>query len=318
MKLPFYKPWLAPQYLRRARDEIARGQVLNLMEDAVFKDVFAADTEDSRGALRHLLSACTRRPVSGIRILNTEMSPDYTGGKSLRMDVHTAFNQGEQADLEMQRRKTPDDLRARASLYAARMLSNQPGAGDAYADIKRVYQIFFLNCVLFPGPGKLSRRYCLREKDAGDVLNETLEIIFYELPRLNRPVRAILEGKLFPQNLSTEEKWCIFIKYRKEPWAGSLMRELCAEEEGIMFAERMLNKVSRDQEKWARQFFLEKRKMDYRSEMTCARRSGIAEGIAKGAAEEKFEMARKLKKMGDTAEKIQAVTGLSPEDIEKL
>ncbi|GHV94227.1 hypothetical protein AGMMS50293_05470 [Spirochaetia bacterium] len=44
-----------------------------------------------------------------------------------------------------------DDLKARAAFYAARLLSAQAKKGEAYGEIKRVYQIFFLNSVLFPG-----------------------------------------------------------------------------------------------------------------------------------------------------------------------
>ena len=45
---------------------------------------------------------------------------------------------------------------------------------------------------------------------------------------------------------------------------------------------------------------------------------GIAQGIVKGIENSMIEIARKLKKAGDSIEKIQAVTGLSLEVIEKL
>jgi predicted transposase/invertase (TIGR01784 family) len=45
---------------------------------------------------------------------------------------------------------------------------------------------------------------------------------------------------------------------------------------------------------------------------------GLAEGTEKGTAESKLEIARKMKSMGDTAERIHTITGLSLETIEKM
>jgi predicted transposase/invertase (TIGR01784 family) len=45
---------------------------------------------------------------------------------------------------------------------------------------------------------------------------------------------------------------------------------------------------------------------------------GRREGKAEGKKEEKLESARKMKLWGDSAEKINAITGLSVEEIEKL
>jgi predicted transposase/invertase (TIGR01784 family) len=47
-------------------------------------------------------------------------------------------------------------------------------------------------------------------------------------------------------------------------------------------------------------------------------KKGIKEGIKEGRAEEKIEIARKMKEMGDSIEKIQTITGLTIEAIEKL
>jgi hypothetical protein len=36
-----------------AREKVSQGKRLNLLQDIVFKDVFSADDDDSRTALRH-------------------------------------------------------------------------------------------------------------------------------------------------------------------------------------------------------------------------------------------------------------------------
>jgi predicted transposase YdaD len=45
---------------------------------------------------------------------------------------------------------------------------------------------------------------------------------------------------------------------------------------------------------------------------------GLKEGLAKGEAKANLEIARKMKAMGDSVEKIHAVTGLSPDTVEGL
>jgi predicted transposase/invertase (TIGR01784 family) len=61
---------------------------------------------------------------------------------------------------------------------------------------------------------------------------------------------------------------------------------------------------------------------DQTSWLNYARDEGHAEGHAKGKAEgrndEKIEIAIKMKKMGDSVEKIQAITGLPTETIEQV
>ncbi|GHV66209.1 hypothetical protein AGMMS49928_00330 [Spirochaetia bacterium] len=319
MKLPFAKPWFLPGDIKRqARENATQGKILNIMNDTVFKAVFSDDTEDSREALRLLLSSCTHREISRVQVMNSEILPEYLAGKSSRLDVHVTFNDGEAADLEMQIDKSGDDLKARSAFYAARLLSAQAKKGEAYDEIKRVYQIFFLNGVLFPQSDKLPRRYFMMEEDEHDKLNEVMEIIFYEMPKLEQKVQAYLAGE---NNLQREEKWCIYMKYRHEAEAQGLIAELCREE-GIMRAERALTKVSRDYEKWAHTLYREKAEMDYRSGMHIARRegkiAGIAEGSAKGYEQASFEIARKMKEAGISAEQIRAITGLAPETVEKL
>jgi len=45
---------------------------------------------------------------------------------------------------------------------------------------------------------------------------------------------------------------------------------------------------------------------------------GRSEGLAEGRAEEKLAIARKMKAMGISAEKIQIITGLPPETVARI
>ena len=57
----------------------------------------------------------------------------------------------------------------------------------------------------------------------------------------------------------------IYLKYRHKEYAAGLIDELCRKESGIMRAETVLRRVSRNEEQWAQQLFREKAAMDYRA-----------------------------------------------------
>ena len=87
---------------RLAKENAEQDKPLCIMDNVVFKAMLASDTKESQEALRHLLSACTRREVSGVQVRNSELLPAHLGGKSPRLDVNVTFNDGEAANLEMQ------------------------------------------------------------------------------------------------------------------------------------------------------------------------------------------------------------------------
>jgi len=124
------------------------------MDDVVFKIMLASDTEDSREALRSLLSACTKREVTNVKVLNSELLPVHLEGKMPRLDVKVTFNDGEIADLEIQIDKSSDDLKKRSIQYAAMLHAGNLKKGALYKEVKRVYQIFFVNRILFPDSNK--------------------------------------------------------------------------------------------------------------------------------------------------------------------
>jgi predicted transposase/invertase (TIGR01784 family) len=237
---------------RLARENLSQGKPLSILDDVVFKAMLGSNSEDSNEALRSLLSACTRREVRAVQVLNNELLPVYLGAKPGRLDVHVTFNDGETADLEMQTDKYADDLKKRAEFYTSMLMAGQYKRGRRYRDVKRVYQIFFLNCVLFPQSSKFLRRYFYQEEEEHDRLSEATEIIFYELPKLETRLNDCLAGGAETKNLPKDEKWCIYMKYRHEQRAVELIKELCREEAGIMSAEKVVSKISRDERRYAR------------------------------------------------------------------
>jgi len=319
---------------RLARENLSQGKPLSILDDVVFKAMLGSNSEDSNEALRSLLSACTRREVRTVQVLNNDLVPAHLDAETARLDVHVTFNDGEAADLEMQAGKSNDDIKARAELYASMLLAGQQTRGKPYRRIKRVYQIFFLNCVLFPQSNKLPRRYFYQEEKEHDRLSEVTEIIFYELPKLETLLKELLIGSAGMENLPEDEKWCMYMKYRHEERAADLIEQLCREEAGIMRAEKAVTKVSRDYIRYARKMAEIKNSMDRAQELLIAEEEaqekglqqglqegiekGIKEGIKEGIKTEKYEIARKMKKAGRPFSEIMEFTELPLDTIEKL
>jgi predicted transposase/invertase (TIGR01784 family) len=287
--------------------------------DIVFKTLFSGKDEDSREALKSLLSDCIHRPVRDLRLQDTEILPAFFKGKVFRLDVHVTFNDGEQADIEMQVKRSNDDIKARSVLYSSRLLESQLGRGELYQDAKRVYVIFFLDFILFPHSKKVPRRYVFMEETEHDRLNELMEVVYYEMPKTADVVREYFEGKETLKNLPAEQKWCIYFKYRAHEGMEPLIEKLCREEEGIMRADRALKKKDREWQKWARWYAHDNARLEYNSMMYDAeergrmagQEKGIALGEDRGRLASQEEIARNMKARGYSSEEIRAITGLS-------
>jgi len=119
------------------------------------------------------------------------------------------------------------------------------------------------------------------------------------------------------ENLPKDEKWCIYMNYRHEQEAKELIEQLCQTEEGIMRAENAVRKINRDYIQYARDVAEMKNNIDRQLDMERAEREVLAKGRQEGRAEEKLEIAHKMKEMGFSPEQIQTATGLSVEEIKR-
>ena len=76
--------------------------------------------------------------------------------------------------------------------------------------------------------------------------------------------------------------------------------------------------ITQDEIEYARLCNQIKSQLDYQSGMANAKREGRAEGLEQGKEKRTLEIARKMKEMGEPIEKIQTITGLPPETIERM
>ena len=185
-------------------------------------------------------------------------------------------------------------------------------------DAKRVYVIFFMDFVLFPQSARVPRRYVFMEETEHDRLNELVEVIYYEMPKTADAVREYFEGKETLKALPTEQKWCIYFKYRVEEGMEPLIDELRHGEEGIMRADRALKKIERDREKRARAIFWDNQRLVRNSDMHAAKEKGRQEGRMEGRTARQEEIARNALAEGASIEFIQKITGLNVDTIKSF
>jgi predicted transposase/invertase (TIGR01784 family) len=118
--------------------------------------------------------------------------------------------------------------------------------------------------------------------------------------------------------MGAAELWAVYFRYLTDKSKRKKINEVIACEEGIAMASEVLMTISRDEAERARLVSEYKYVVDTQSKVVQAKREGIQEGRKKGNKERAIKIARALKDIGDLAEKIAQVTGLSPEEIAKL
>ena len=172
------------------------------------------------------------------------------------------------------------------------------------------------------------------EETEHDRLNELIEVIYYEMPKTADAVKEYFEGKETLKTLPTEQKWCIYFKYRVKEGMEPLIDELRREEEGIMRADRALKKIERDRDKRARAIFWDNQRLVRNSDMRTAKEEGLMEGLTKGRMEgitegrmegitegsktKQEEIAQNALAEGISIEIIQKITGLDMDKIKSF
>jgi predicted transposase/invertase (TIGR01784 family) len=311
--------------LREAKKAVAEGKQLSPTSDIVFKSLFAKDTPESQKALASFLSGVLEKPVTQVRVLNPEILPEFIIAKTVRLDVHCTFNNGEKADIEMQMGRQLDDQLLRALVYACKMGAGQLPSGQPYKNLCPFHQIMLTNFLLFPETEEFHITLMPQHKTL-DIVIPHMQMHFLELPKLERLLAEVERGggiKPSPRikDLRKSVKWLIFLSERNNKNRREIIEALCKSEEGIMAAEAVLQRMSTNYEEWAKELFRQKAEHDYLSGMTCAREEGFEKGIEQERAErhkDKLNIARSMKSRGYAEIDIAELTGLSADEIVAL
>jgi len=240
-------------------------------------------------------------------IENKSFTSKVIGDKSSVLDVRAVLQGKTRVNIEVQIRNW-HNMDRRSLFYWSKEYTESLGEGQDYGELPDVIAINIVDFDYPPAP-YFHTRFSLREDHDRDlVLTEALEIHFINMVQYRKQAKK--GGMNDPLS-----RWMAWLNRRSPP---ELIAEVVKMDAAIQTANERMVYVTGDKEA-IRAY--ERRQMalsDYNSAINYAHSTGMAKGMKKGRQESSLEIARKMKEMGDSIEKIQTVTGLPIETIELM
>lgn len=178
------------------------GALLNPRIDSTFKALFTQPTEESRGALRSFLEACTEHKIKTIELTSNEAPKDYEKQRGVNYDVLCLFDDNCPANIEMQAFNRKYDYGKRAEYQVSRLETTYLTKGEDWEKAPKVFQISVLNFIYDESSREPVSRYAMRTKDNRELSN-LLNVIFIELPKIKDLEETIEKNTAL-------ENWAIF------------------------------------------------------------------------------------------------------------
>jgi predicted transposase/invertase (TIGR01784 family) len=289
-------------------------ELLSVKNDYVFKRIFG--DVNNTDILADFLGSVLDIPEGDydhLEIVDPHLLKRFPEDKFGILDVRVHTVSGKHIDVEIQINEL-GGFRERIVYYSSSMVTGQMRRGGDYANIKRVISIIITDFKMIETNELYHHRFRLYDDKAGVQFTDTVEINTLELPKL--PEKP--DGRLW--------SWLKLMDTQEE----DEMAELAKENPMIRKTVGVLKELSEDEAERMIAFSQEMARMDERARISFATEKGIAEGLAEGLAEgkakgraegkaeSKIEIARNLKAESFDAALIAKITGLSPEEIEKL
>lgn len=294
----------------------ARGDAVQRYVDILTNGGFKALFGDERNkeAVMAIMNVLLpdHRKVADIEYMPTEHQGQVVDNKEYHYDFMCRDSEGTVFIVEMQNYDEVNWFK-RCVSYAARAYDRQNRRGEEY-DVPPVYLIGLMGTdIPHTDPGhwaeKYISEYTFREKATGEVLDETIFIIFAELARFRKRCEDCendIDRMMFilknMGNLKNRPEWLQREIYTKIFDACEIAR----------FDESKRIKYEQD--------MYDQRRLN--GELAFARRKGIEEGmemgLEKGREESIRETALKMLEMSMSVEVIASVTGLTEDQINTL
>ena len=289
------------------------GRYVDLTLDAGFKAVFADRSNKALliGLLNVLLPP-EAKVEDILEYIDRESVPDFLDGKSTRMDLVCRGEDKRTFIVEMQRRQE-NAFFERCVYYGAGVYHTGLLSGDTYKDdLKPVYIVGILNYSLpheneaLWDSDNIVSCYRFIESRTGEVAPDTILCIFAELERFNKSAAEC-----------TDDRDALFWLFRH----SGVMEELPEELRHSRLAEGVTDACE------IAGFSADKRILyeeDMITELDLALRydyaldKGRAEGEAKGKAEEKSAIARRMLEAGIPLDVIEKCSGLQEDELRRL
>jgi predicted transposase/invertase (TIGR01784 family) len=271
---------------------------LKVLNDFAFQKAFGEKGDETQ--LLAFLNATLERTGKGnlesVEILeNKDLPADIVGGKSGKLDVLGRIPGGSRVNVEVQI-KNQFNIGKRSLFYWSRKYAWNFQSGSDYSELLPVIAVNIVDFGLFPTIDDFHASFHPWEDRHKDImLSDVLEIHFLDMVKFRGIKNYTLEDPL--------HRWLVFFD---EHSPAELVEEVIKMDSAIHLAQDKLDMIARDPELLRSYEQYEKAASDWTSGINGARR------------EERQAIAKTLKAMGDSSDKIARATGLSLDDIAKL
>ena len=278
--------------------------------DVVFKKVFGEHKNLAISLLNAVLQLDGKKRIKDLEYLPSEILPIMGGKRSSAVDVRCQDSDGDYFIVEMQMYWSSDFLR-RVLYNCAKVYATLYNKGEEHYKVKRVFSVNILNDIYDNDTANNYHRFNMSEIGNPKRVIEGIEILCIELPKFkpeDYAQRKML--KLWQEFLTS-----INAKTGKETVTDELMSN--AEVKEALDLCRNLTDEERGYYDgfWGMEFLRNDRDKTVR-EMSLA--EGEAKGRAEGEKQKAIEMARMMKAVCESIDKIMRYTGLTECEINNL
>ena len=287
------------------------GRYVNPFTDTGFKILFGQ--EPSKPLLRDFLNNLLEgeETITDVTFLDKEKPRIYKKDRGLIYDILCETAKNDKIIVEMQNR-SQEYFVERSIYYTSQAIARQGIRGDWDFNFHAVYFIAFMNFTLDALP-EFRTDVQLCDTKTHKVISHKMKYVYLQLPRFE---------KTEAECKTNFDRWIYIFKnmatLERIPWAqkDSIFSQLGKFAQIANLSESQRRKYDKDLKIYRDSVNV----LNYAQKQ--AREEGLAEGrekgLAEGRAEEKINIALKLKKAGADIALIILSTGLSEEEIEKL
>lgn len=283
---------------------------IDLLVDFAFKKIFG--TESDKALLIDLLNAVfeSRKVIVDLVYNKNEHHGNNKEEAAAVFDLLCTGDKGEKFLIEVQHSK-PINFKKRSIFYTSRLISEEAPKGGMKEWQYDISEVYFVAILDQPEPDHMPQRLisngrylhdvCLCYRDTGEIFYDQLGYTYIDLLNFVKTL----------EQCSTElDKWLYHLKnmQRMKHLPDNLEKTIF---EQLYSAAEYVNLTQEEQRMYDDDL---KRKWDNAAVLAGAEERGIE----KGKAEEKLNIAQKMKAKGISIEDISEMSGLSQEEIEKL
>ncbi|WP_052947405.1 Rpn family recombination-promoting nuclease/putative transposase [Aneurinibacillus tyrosinisolvens] len=292
---------------------------MKLYVDFAFKRLFGSQENERilMAFLNAMLKPAPEKRITSVTILDKELGREYVEDKNAILDLHAWLDDGSKVNIEIQL-ANEHNLQKRSLYYWGRTYMEGFQKRGNYADLPRTISINITGFSLFPDHAeRYHMAFELREREAGFLWDDTLELHLVEMPKL---VRLWREKRI---GMGQDElvEWLLLLEAGDDEDIRKELEVRAMDNPALQEAMEKWEDLSRDPEAIREYEARHKALMDQLSvikENERRQQQRYEEGKEEGRIEEKRVIALKMLADGMPIEQITNYSGLFLEEVKKL